>query len=140
MGLVVLGAIVGTPKGTSTANSSTVAANSSDVAGLEVSAAEVYRAYEANEQAAQLKYGAQPVRISGEIASIELDAADEPMVSLRAGDMLEEVTLHFGSDFSATAAKLRKGEWFTAKCNTVSEMMGAPQLEDCTMLSAGNDE
>ena len=140
VGLVVLGAIVGTPKGTSTANSSTVAANSSDVAGLEVSAAEVYRAYEANEQAAQLKYGAQPVRISGEIASIELDAADEPMVSLRAGDMLEEVTLHFGSDFSATAAKLRKGEWFTAKCNTVSEMMGAPQLEDCTMLSAGNDE
>lgn len=144
VGLIVLAAIVGPPKTSTAANN--MAAEGSTVAeppsvrALDASAEEIYRAYDANEQAAQFKYGAQPVRINGSIASIELDAADEPMVSLRAGQMLEEVTLHFGSSFSATAAKLRKGQWFTAQCNSISEIMGAPQLEDCEVLVEGSDE
>jgi hypothetical protein len=139
VGLAIIGAIVGPPNSNGTAASSIAEEGSSgtlpvSVKALDASAEEVYRDYEANEQAAQLKYGKQPVNIGGAIASIELDAADEPMVSLRAGQMLEEVTLHFGSDFSATAAKLQKGQWFAARCKTISEIMGAPQLEDCTMI------
>lgn len=139
VGLAIIGAIVGPPNSNGTAASSIAAEGSSgtspvSVKALDASAEEVYRDYEANEQAAQLKYGKQPVNIGGAIASIELDAADEPMVSLRAGPMLEEVTLHFGADFSDTAAKLQKGQWFAARCKTISEIMGAPQLEDCTMI------
>lgn len=139
VGLVVLAAIVGPPKSNSTAANNMAAEGSSgaeptSIRALDASAEEVYRDYEANEQAAQLKYGKQPVNIGGAIASIELDAADEPMVSLRAGAMLEEVTLHFGADFSATAAKLQKGQWFAARCNTISEIMGAPQFDECEML------
>lgn len=139
VGLAIIGAMVGAPKNTGTATNSIASEGSSGsapsaVRALDASAEEVYRDYQANEQAAQLKYGKQPMKIGGAIASIELDAADEPMVSLRAGAMLEEVTLHFGSDFSATAAKLQKGQWFAARCNTISEIMGAPQLDDCTMI------
>lgn len=143
VGLAIIGAIVGPPKSNSTAANNMAAEGSSgaepaSIKALDASAEEVYRDYEANEQAAQLKYGKQPVNIGGAIASIELDAADEPMVSLRAGATLEEVTLHFGADFSATAANLQKGQWFAARCNTISELMGAPQLEDCAMLSVGS--
>lgn len=144
VGLVIIGAIVGPPKSDGTANNGAIAASApnavpASVKALDASAEEIYRAYEANEQAAQLKYGKQPVNIGGAIASIELDAADEPMVSLRAGAMLEEVTLHFGSDFSDTAAKLQKGQWFAARCNTISEIMGAPQLDECKMIPSDDE-
>lgn len=137
VGLVVLAAIVGPTKNEGAATTGAATPNSAEAAAspvaLDVSASELFNAYEANEQAAQLKYSAQPVRVGGTIEAIELDVADQPMVTLQAGSMFEQVTLHFDSDFSASAAKLRKGEWFVATCDSISELMGAPQLSDCTM-------
>lgn len=145
VGLVVIGAIAGGPSDHRSAFNGMEGAGSqvgaqAPTKALDASAEEVYRDYQANEQAAQLKYGKQPVNIGGAIASIELDAADEPMVVLRAGPMFEEVTLHFGSGFSNTAAGLQKGQWFAARCNSISEIVGEPQLENCTMIPVESDE
>jgi hypothetical protein len=138
VGLAVIGAIV-SPE---TQNAASPSGGSADAqppsaAAISVGAAELYRAYEANEQAAQLQYGGQPLLISGTIASIELDSLDEPMVSLQADDMFAEVTLHFSSDAANQTAALRQGDWLTAQCNEVTEFLGAPQLDDCSIVPAG---
>ena len=99
-----------------------------------VTATELYRAYEANEQAAQIRYGNHPLEISGRITSIELDFLDQPVVSLEAGSLFAEVTLRFTSDHANVTAQLVRGEPFLARCETLTEILGAPQLEDCIPL------
>ncbi|MCP5386897.1 MAG: hypothetical protein H6916_08780 [Novosphingobium sp.] len=141
VGLAIIGTLVDPPK-PSSATLGPPADNPSglqvpEAAALPVTAAELYQDYQANEQAAQLKYGAQPVQIEGRISSIELDAADEPMISLYAGSDFADVTLHFGSNFAQEAARLEKGERFIAQCASITELLGAPQLSDCTYVGGG---
>ena len=144
LGLMVIGAFVSTAeKAQSNANhADTAAATTSETQtpALSVTAYELFAAYEANEQAAQLKYGGQPIDISGNVASVELDAADQPMVSLEAGDMLQEVTLHFRESDAGMTAQLRKGQWFVARCTRVTELIGAPQLNNCSVVQDGDKE
>jgi len=112
-------------------------ANEAIGSALEVSASELYQAYSENEQAAQMRYGNRPLIVSGRIESIELDAVDEPMVILSAGDTFETVTLHFGSTHSSETAALKKAQLFTARCSSIEEIMGFPQLSGCAPFAAG---
>ncbi len=98
---------------------------------MAVTARELFQAYQANEQAAQMKFGGQPLEVSGTISSIELDMNDEPMVSLEGGGMFEEVTLHFGSSYAEQTSQLSRGQQFTARCSEIAEIMGFPQLMGC---------
>lgn len=142
VGLMIIGAFVDASKDSASEGQETVSNDSSgessppSPSALTVTAHELFAAYDANEQAAQLKYGSQPVEISGTIEAVELDMADEPMVSLAAGEMFQQVTLHFGSRDAAMTAQLRKGQRFSARCNRVMEIAGFPQLQDCTALQS----
>lgn len=98
---------------------------------LAVTASELFEAYEANEQAAQLMYGSQPLEVTGRVAAVELDINDEPMVSLEADDVIATVTLHFDDRFASDTAQLTRGQSFTAVCRSIIEILGAPQLSDC---------
>lgn len=98
---------------------------------LGVSAVDLARAYEENEQAAQTKYGGRPLKVSGTIARIELDITNDPMVSLKGGDEFREVTLHFDKSAADKTGRLRKGQRFTATCGAVAEVLSLPQLSDC---------
>ena len=103
---------------------------------LQVSAAELLAAYEANEQAAQLKYGQGPLEVSGTISSIQLDLFDDPMISLESGEILNQTTLHFSKRDANEIAGLAKGQQLTALCKRVSEVLAAPQASDCSIVSS----
>ena len=103
---------------------------------IEVSARELFAAYDANEQAAQTRYGGQAIRVSGVVAAIELDMNDEPMVSLEGDDYFGQVTMHFSTAHADRTAALSKGETVSAVCLSITEILGSPQLSRCEFASA----
>ena len=137
VGLLVIGALIAIAmiaSETDTGSGGTALFRKSDeeVAAMPVTATELFAAYEANEQAAQLEYGGRPLEITGTISSIELDLNDEPMVSLDGDGFMGEVTLHFDARHASHTSQLTRGQRYTAVCRTLTEIMGAPQLTECT--------
>lgn len=98
-----------------------------------ITARELYRAYDANEAAAQRRFGDRPLTVTGVIKSIELDYSDEPFLTLATGEMLATVRAELARAQQAKADGLRKGQSVKLTCASVSELMGSPQLKDCSI-------
>lgn len=97
---------------------------------LAVSAVELEKAFDDNEVAAQMKYGAQPVLISGRLKGIELDSSDNAVLRIDSGALLAlNVTLPTAQ--TGAAANLHKGGKVTVLCSEVSEMLGKPVVDKC---------
>lgn len=131
IGLMILGAIVGPADEQASAGNDVAEKEIASVSALQVTAQELFRAYEKNEMAAQKKYGGQPLEVSGYITAIELDFMNNPTVSLDTGEIFQHVTLHFDKSYGDKTAELGKGEHFVAVCNEISEVIGSPQLRKC---------
>ena len=112
-------------------------------AALEVTAAELSKAYQENEARAQIAYEGKSLKVSGVVKDIDLSLGDEPIIKLKgsgeqygmgvnADGKLTDVNIHGLT--KQDAATLDKGKPRTFQCASVSEVMGSPQLKDCVAL------
>ncbi|SLK06518.1 OB-fold protein [Novosphingobium mathurense] len=131
VGLGILGAILSPDdkSGSSTASADNVAA--ADTPALEVTAKELAEAYEANEAAAQLKYGKRVLNVSATIANIQLDFADKPFLVLEGTNQFMGPQAKLDQESQAKAASLSKGQQVSLTCQSVSETVGTAMLDDC---------
>ena len=97
---------------------------------IAITAGELYRAYSANEIAADAQFKGKALLISGKVESIQSDFSDSPVVQLAAGDF-EWVQLHEISKEAAGA--LAKGQSVTVSCTGQGEVIGFPSAGDCTI-------
>jgi hypothetical protein len=108
-----------------------MAAQSADIS---VTATELSADYQANEVAAQQKYGGKKLEISGEISKIRLNFRDHPTLYLNSGVLLP-VQAEFDPSRSDDLAKLQVGESVTVYCSSISEVIAEPLARDCELSS-----
>lgn len=112
------------------------------VAPVEVTAAELSKAFQENEAKAKLAYDGKTLRVSGTVKDISLDIMDNPQIKLKGsgdvqgmgisqGGKMTDVTV--GGLSKEDAAKIEKGQKFSATCQKVDEVMGGPVLTDCAL-------
>lgn len=94
-----------------------------------ITAIELSQRYKANEVAAQSLFGNRPLVVSGKVTGIRLDYMDRPVVELQSVDRYTGVQARMTS--STSAARLSKGEEVRFFCQSVSEILGVPQLSEC---------
>lgn len=99
-----------------------------------VTAAELFTMFSENEVAAKAAFDGQRIQVTGVIEEIALDFSDEPVVRLRTGERFEWVAIHLGDEGKQVAAQLAKGQKITVLCDRVNEVMGNPQVSDCTLV------
>lgn len=101
-------------------------------AAIDVSAADLERAYRSNEVAADNRYRGRLLRVSGTVASIEKDIFNDPQVSLRTNAYFEKVTCHFKGDHPALA-KLLRGQRVLLRGRGGGSMLGSPTVRHCAI-------
>lgn len=79
---------------------------------LEITASELYRAYEANEVSADEQYKGKRMAITGTIGMIGKDVLDNPYVSFRI-DYLQGVNCYFSDENNKIISQLSKGQKVT---------------------------
>jgi hypothetical protein len=97
---------------------------------LAVTAIDLEKAFDENEVAAQMKYGAQPLLISGKLTAITLDADDDAMLHIDSGAFLA-LTATLPPAQTSHAAGLKKGDRVKILCAELREMLGKPMIRDC---------
>lgn len=98
-----------------------------------VQAKEIAAAFDANEVAAFQKYGGKLIAVTGVVEQISLDIADDPVVSLLAGEH-SSFNANFDKERGAATAQLRKGQEATIVCSDIREFAGSPSLNDCWLI------
>lgn len=92
------------------------------------------QAYADNEVAAQSKYGDKTLWVKGYITGITLDWQNDPVIVMRGVNDLFQVQAKFSDDAKDSLSKLRKGDLVTMKCTSITEMVSAPMLGDCSLM------
>lgn len=95
---------------------------------LEVSAADLFAAYEANEVAADNQYKGKQLAVTGKVAAISKDFTDEVYVEIAGNEFLN---IHARDIDPAVAAGLTKGTNITVVCEGGGLMMASPILNEC---------
>lgn len=130
--LFIIGAIFAPSKG-SQSGSDAASGDTAKVEATPVTAQQLFDAYQANEASAQQLYGDKALRVSGRIASIDLDLTDDPVVMLRTSNEFMPVHAPLADQSKAKAATLYKGQNVELICSGVSEVVGTPMLKDCVL-------
>jgi hypothetical protein len=102
---------------------------------VKVTAAELVRAYDANELGAQEKYGASALEVTGKMRSVNLDMSDEPILHFAVPGTLVGVSAHFASNSADGLGSIQTGDSVTVNCAKISELMGVPIVKDCFFVS-----
>ena len=76
---------------------------------MEVTASELYRAYEANEVSADQQYKGKRLLITGVVENIGKDVMDNPYVALKI-DFLKGVNCYFDDENNKVLSQLNKGQ------------------------------
>lgn len=105
-----------------------------EAAATPVTAVELFRAYQANEAAAQQQYGDRPLEVSGTVDGVDLDFSDEPFIKLRTDNQFMPAQAKLIAADQPKASSLSKGSSVRLRCESVSEIVGTPMLKDCRIL------
>ena len=100
---------------------------------VEVTAQELFSAYEANEASAQMKYGDKSLLVSGTIADITLDFMDNPVIGLKTSNQFMSAQASLIEADQPKAADLSKGQDIKLLCGEVTEVAGTPMLSECAI-------
>lgn len=131
--LMVVGALVGDDKPGNETSTENAAAPAVEVVEIKVTPKELQAAYEANEAAAQQKYGKSALLVNGTISAIQLDFSDKPFLVLVGTNEFMGPQAHLDKDSQAKASSLTKGQNVSLSCDGVSEVVGTPMLQDCRL-------
>lgn len=95
-----------------------------------VTAVGLQREYEANEVAANAKYGKKEVIITGVIAGISETIMGDPEITLSSASFLP-ISVGLGSESREAAAQLSKGKKVAFRCTVKGFYVGTVSLDDC---------
>jgi hypothetical protein len=84
-------------------------ADASDVAGIKVSAQELLKAYQTNEQDANAKFVGKVVEVSGEIAEISGDTLPKIIVAVP-DEIMEGIVISIDKRYTSDVANLKAGD------------------------------
>jgi hypothetical protein len=84
---------------------------------IQVTAAQLYSDYEANEVSADLKYKDKVLSVSGTVDDISKDFGDDIYVTLTGKEFGGDIQCYFSKDHEKEAAQLKKGQQITIKGN-----------------------
>jgi tRNA_anti-like len=101
---------------------------------VKVTAGQLFAAYQANEMAAQQKYGNKTLEVSGIIDGVDLDFSDNPVVKLKTSNPIMAVSVTLTSETQKAAAAYAKGQKISFLCEELSEVISMPQLKECVPL------
>jgi hypothetical protein len=99
---------------------------------MKVTSLQLSAAYQENEVAAQSAFEGRAVLVTGKVTGVALDLMDNPVVSLESVNEFLSVQASL-SDKNA-AASLRKGDEIQLLCQKVTEVISAPQLDECIIV------
>jgi hypothetical protein len=100
-----------------------------------ISAEELYREYDANEVATDLKMGKALVEVSGTINSIDKDFTDDVVIRLATGDPFSMAGLTLVNSQKNLAATLRKGQAIVIRCDHIRRILTSPMGSNCVIVS-----
>jgi tRNA_anti-like len=142
LGILLLIGVVAAIFGGDKKSSSSGSPANNNVPQLEVNAQQLSKAFQTNEAKAKLDYGDKTLKVSGVVKDIDLDFSDKPVIKLRGSGDVQGMGINSAgkmTDVSANglskedAAAINKGQKLTVVCSGVDEVLGAPQLSDCTV-------
>ncbi|WP_288806305.1 hypothetical protein [uncultured Novosphingobium sp.] len=128
--LTIIGAIFGDKDGAKSSTASTDKEATAEPA-LAVTAVELAKAYEANEAAAQLKYGKRVLDVTATVSDIQLGLSDVPFLLLEGTNQFLRPHAELDEEGQKLAASLTKGQEVHLTCQSVKEVIGTPMLDDC---------
>ncbi len=128
--LIIIGAIAGSPNGTAAGKGNATA----DAAPARaVTARELARAYSANEVAAQKEYGDQALSVTGTVSGISLDFMNNPTLQFETENQFLPAQASFDKSYGSKLAAISKGSKVTITCKSITEVVSAPMLDDCSL-------
>lgn len=98
-----------------------------------IDANELWRAYDANELAADGQFKGKRFMLHGIVQSITKDFGDNAIVSLQSPNELLPTHLSLTTEQIPKAMKLHKGDEIFATCTCTGAIMGAPSLDGCEL-------
>lgn len=98
-----------------------------------ITARELHSAYDANEVAAKTRFADQRLAVTGIVAGVDLDMFDNPVVLLETANEFQPVQAKFEKSAAGRTGALAKGQEITVICGKVTEVIGSPILNDCTL-------
>jgi len=96
---------------------------------VNVTAMELFSAYDANEVAADASYKGKTLNVTGKVAGIDKDFTDTVIVKLRTPNQFMDVMAYGVAP--DVAGSLRKGQPLTLTCRGEGLVMGSPVLRRC---------
>lgn len=106
-------------------------------ADVQVSADDLWRAYQANEVAADGQYKDRRLLVTGVVDSITKDFTEAVIVSLRAPNQFMPSMAYLSSSGAGVAGQLRKGQGVRVLCTGGGMLLGRPVLRECTVTAVG---
>jgi hypothetical protein len=100
---------------------------------VEVTANALWNAYHANEVSADDLYKGKQLLVSGTVAKISKDFADNIVIQLATPNQFQHVSATLNDDEKANASKLAKGEAVKVSCVGRGLIVGTPMLKDCAL-------
>jgi len=100
-----------------------------------VDATELWRAYDANEVAADNEWKGKRVIVTGDVAGISKDFTDAIFIQLRSPNEFMPTTAYVRDTGAQKAATLTKRQKIILTCTCTGKVMGAPVLRDCIIPS-----
>lgn len=131
LGALVVIVVIGESLGDAPKDGAASEAAAAPAPALAITARELHEAFAANEVAAKARFDGQALAVTGVVQAVELDLLDNPQVRLAAGNDFEWVVASFEKDDAAVTGALSKGQEITLRCETVTEVIGNPMLDDC---------
>ena len=98
-----------------------------------VSAAQLFADYKANEIAADEKYKGKTLAVSGTVENIGKDITDDMYITLKTSDFIMSVQAYFPDELKSRLASMQKGAAVTVKCRCDGKF-GNVLLKGCSFL------
>jgi hypothetical protein len=99
----------------------------------QTTAEQLYQDYSANGVATQSRIGSSRIRVTGTVSAIDEDAEGRAVVELSTGtENSADMTL--GTNQTAAAAQLVKGESVDIECDRMQRILAAPRGRDCALV------
>jgi hypothetical protein len=99
-----------------------------------IGAVRLWREYDENEVAADVRYKGQRLRVMGTVVSIERDYEDRPVLHLFGGNAIFPTMATLNKADIPAVTQLKKGDQVVVRCIGAGRQMRMPQLERCLML------
>lgn len=97
------------------------------------SAVSLYQAYNRNEVLADENMKGKLIRVTGVVASIDKDFANDIVINLFTGDDYTTAGMGMNDSEKSKVMKLRKGQHVTITCEEMMRVMDSPSGSDCVL-------